>query len=90
MQVQAAYRRQAEGCLQARQDTWHWRWVKADGPSGLHLHFTHAVNFTGMLLAAGFSVVKLAIDKQTGKEYACKIMALPPVGQEVGENENTR
>ena len=39
---------------------------------------------------AGFSVVKLASDRTTGVEYACKIMALPPVGQEVGENENTR
>lgn len=38
----------------------------------------------------GFSVVKLAADRTSGKEYACKIMALPPVGQEVGENENTR
>ncbi|KAG2488991.1 hypothetical protein HYH03_012431 [Edaphochlamys debaryana] len=38
----------------------------------------------------GFSVVKLATDRATGVEYACKIMALPPVGQEVGENENTR
>ncbi|KXZ52376.1 hypothetical protein GPECTOR_9g420 [Gonium pectorale] len=38
----------------------------------------------------GFSVVKLAADRATGVEYACKIMALPPVGQEVGENENTR
>ncbi|EFJ39750.1 hypothetical protein VOLCADRAFT_78266 [Volvox carteri f. nagariensis] len=38
----------------------------------------------------GFSVVKLASDRFTGVEYACKIMALPPVGQEVGENENTR
>lgn len=41
-------------------------------------------------LRAGFSVVKLATDRGTGVEYACKIMALPPVGQEVGENENTR
>lgn len=40
--------------------------------------------------AAGFSIVKLAVDRASGKEYACKIMALPPVGQEVGENENTR
>ncbi|GLI71611.1 hypothetical protein VaNZ11_016876 [Volvox africanus] len=38
----------------------------------------------------GFSVVKLATDRNSGVEYACKIMALPPVGQEVGENENTR
>lgn len=38
----------------------------------------------------GFSVVKLAIDKRTNKEYACKIMALPPAGQQVGENESTR
>jgi doublecortin-like kinase 3 len=43
-----------------------------------------------LIPVSGFSVVKLAVDKQTGKEYACKIMALPPVGQEVGENENTR
>jgi hypothetical protein len=40
--------------------------------------------------SAGFSVVKLASDRISGVEYACKIMALPPVGQEVGENENTR
>lgn len=42
------------------------------------------------LPAAGFSIVKLAVDKQSGTEYACKIMALPAVGQEVGDNENTR
>eukprot|EP01025_Chloroclados_australasicus_P018255 TRINITY_DN1946_c0_g2_i2.p1 TRINITY_DN1946_c0_g2~~TRINITY_DN1946_c0_g2_i2.p1 ORF type:complete len:675 (-),score=121.75 TRINITY_DN1946_c0_g2_i2:1748-3772(-) len=38
----------------------------------------------------GFAVVKLAVDKITGEEYACKIMALPPVGVRVGEDENSR
>ncbi|GFH06513.1 protein kinase domain-containing protein [Haematococcus lacustris] len=38
----------------------------------------------------GFSVVRLAVDKQTRAEYACKIMSLPPAGQQVRENESTR
>lgn len=40
--------------------------------------------------AAGFAVVKLATDKQTGEQFACKIMNLPPEGVDVGENENSR
>jgi serine/threonine protein kinase len=39
---------------------------------------------------AGFAVVKLAVDKATDAEYACKIMALPQPGETPGENENTR
>jgi hypothetical protein len=39
---------------------------------------------------AGFAIVKLAVDRKTNEEYACKIMALPQPGQELGDNENTR
>ncbi len=31
---------------------------------------------------AGFSVVKLATDKETGQQWACKIMSLPPPGKQ--------
>lgn len=33
-------------------------------------------------LSAGFSVVKLATDKETGQQWACKIMSLPPPGKQ--------
>ena len=42
------------------------------------------------LLATGFAVVKLATDKSTGEEYACKIMALPAVNARATDSENTR
>lgn len=38
----------------------------------------------------GFSVVKLAVDRTTGDEYACKVMALPPPGAELDDYSNTR
>eukprot|EP01023_Acetabularia_acetabulum_P065651 TRINITY_DN871_c0_g1_i6.p1 TRINITY_DN871_c0_g1~~TRINITY_DN871_c0_g1_i6.p1 ORF type:complete len:530 (+),score=101.03 TRINITY_DN871_c0_g1_i6:188-1591(+) len=38
----------------------------------------------------GFAVVKTAVDKVTGEEYACKIMNLPGVGVKVSDDENTR
>jgi len=38
----------------------------------------------------GFAVVKTAVDKVSGQEYACKIMNLPAVGVKVGDDENTR
>lgn len=38
----------------------------------------------------GFAVVKRVTEKRTGKPYAVKIMQLPPVGTEPGENESTR
>ena len=38
----------------------------------------------------GFAVVKLGTDKSSGEEFAIKIMALPPIGQQTGDNENTR
>ncbi|KAK9818047.1 hypothetical protein WJX72_006277 [[Myrmecia] bisecta] len=38
----------------------------------------------------GFAIVKLATDKQTSEEYACKIMALPEESAKAGDNENTR
>ena len=41
-------------------------------------------------LDSGFAVVKLGTDKTTGEEFAIKIMALPPIGQQTGDNENTR
>ena len=41
-------------------------------------------------LGSGFAVVKLGTDKTTGEEFAIKIMALPPIGQQTGDNENTR
>ncbi len=40
--------------------------------------------------APGFAVVKLATDRQTHQHYAVKIMALPEMGFEPGDNENTR
>lgn len=38
----------------------------------------------------GFAIVKLAVEKESGAEFACKIMALPGAGETPGENENTR
>lgn len=38
----------------------------------------------------GFATVKLATDKQSGEQFAVKIMTLPPEGADVSENENTR
>lgn len=38
----------------------------------------------------GFAVVKLGTDKTTGEEFAIKIMALPEIGRQTGDNENTR
>lgn len=32
------------------------------------------------LFVTGFSVVKLAVTRETGEEYACKVMSLPPPG----------
>lgn len=40
--------------------------------------------------SAGFAVVKLGTDKNTGEEFAIKIMALPEVGRQTSDNENTR
>jgi hypothetical protein len=42
------------------------------------------------MLLAGFAIVKLATDKNTGEQFAVKIMTLPPAGVEPGDNENTR
>ena len=39
---------------------------------------------------AGFSVVKLAEELATGDVYACKIMALPPLGSRTADGESTR
>lgn len=38
----------------------------------------------------GFAIVKLATDRKTSTQYAVKIMTLPPVGVEPGDNESTR
>lgn len=38
----------------------------------------------------GFSVVKLAEELATGDVYACKIMALPPLGSRTADGESTR
>ncbi len=35
-------------------------------------------------------MVKLATDKQTGAHFACKIMALPPIGSRTSDGESTR
>lgn len=45
----------------------------------LHLRFS-----------AGFSVVKHAEELATGDVYACKIMALPPLGSRTADGESTR
>lgn len=42
------------------------------------------------MLFAGFAIVKLATDRKTQDQYAVKIMTLPPVGVEPGDNESTR
>ncbi len=39
---------------------------------------------------AGFAIVKLGTDKQTGEEWAIKIMALPEENSKPTDNENTR
>jgi hypothetical protein len=41
-------------------------------------------------MLAGFAIVKLATERSTGQQYAVKIMTLPPVGVEPGDNESTR
>jgi hypothetical protein len=33
-------------------------------------------------------VVKLATDRATGQQWACKIMSLPPPGKQYNENES--
>lgn len=38
----------------------------------------------------GFSVVKLVTDRQTGEQWACKVMSLPPPGKQYNENESSR
>ena len=38
----------------------------------------------------GFSVVKLATDRETQEVWACKIMTLPPPGRKAGDGESTR
>lgn len=38
----------------------------------------------------GFAIVKLGTDKQTGEEWAIKIMALPEENTKPSDNENTR
>jgi len=38
----------------------------------------------------GFSVVKLATEKATKCEFACKVMTLPPIGSKTTEAESTR
>lgn len=38
----------------------------------------------------GFSVVKLVTDKETGEQWACKVMSLPPPGKQYNENESSR
>ncbi|KAL4442683.1 hypothetical protein ABPG77_006677 [Micractinium sp. CCAP 211/92] len=38
----------------------------------------------------GFSVVKLATDRHTGEQWACKVMSLPPPGKQYNENESSR
>ncbi|EFN53546.1 hypothetical protein CHLNCDRAFT_136678 [Chlorella variabilis] len=38
----------------------------------------------------GFSVVKLATEKGSGEQWACKIMSLPPPGKHYNENESSR
>jgi hypothetical protein len=40
--------------------------------------------------AQGFAVVKRVAERATGRAYAVKIMSLPPVGTEPGDNESTR
>lgn len=51
----------------------------------------HMSSCSGWLCCTGFAVVKLATNKQTGEEYAVKIMNLPDVAhQPANDNENTR
>ena len=54
------------------------------------LHTVACSLYTSLFFTAGFAVVKLGTDRQTGEEFAIKIMALPEVGKTAGDNENTR
>ena len=45
---------------------------------------------TATLSLSGFSVVKLATERISGKEFAVKIMALPDPGRPVNDYESTQ
>ena len=48
----------------------------------------HPHRFAGS--CAGFSVVKLATEKDSGANFACKIMQLPDIGTKTTDAESTR
>ena len=50
----------------------------------------YCVFFTRSIAAAGFSVVKMARERATGIEYACKVMVLPPIGANARDHDSTR
>lgn len=56
----------------------------------VHTSWAKAVLCAGLVVLAGFAIVKLATERNTGEQYAVKIMTLPPVGVEPGDNESTR
>mmetsp|Transcript_47296 Transcript_47296/g.90280 ORF Transcript_47296/g.90280 Transcript_47296/m.90280 type:complete len:325 (-) Transcript_47296:800-1774(-) len=74
--------------------------VQGAVPSATDAAFASRVNKTdnlrdkyklGKTLGSGaFSTVKLAIDKQDGTQYACKVMELPPPGQPANDEDFTR
>eukprot|EP00210_Caulerpa_lentillifera_P007251 g6937.t1 len=46
--------------------------------------------FGTVLGSGGFATVKKITDRKTGEVYACKIMALPAIGVQVADTENSR
>ena len=62
--------------------------MKSKAPSSSIRHVTTCIH-SGLCLT-GFAVVKLGTDKNTGEEFAIKIMQVPEVGRQTSDNENTR
>ena len=54
-------------------------------PRALHTWCTHPRQ-----LPAGYSKVKLATHRQTGQQYACKIIPLPRPGKRLNEHLSDR
>lgn len=52
---------------------------------------SHSVaSHTTAVALAGFSVVKMARERATGRDYACKVMVLPPIGANARDHDSTR
>ena len=57
-------------------------------PPGTTVHDAYKMGKT--LGTGGFSVVKIVTDRETGEQFACKIMSLPPAGKRAGDHESSR